>query len=62
MDHVSVLKLLREYSPKSISVGYISYRTGLSPTRIYEILERLQLYGLLIITSNDGEEQVTLIE
>ena len=34
----------------------------MSPNRVYEILERFQSYGLLIVISDDGEEQVTLIE
>lgn len=60
--HTQLLQVLRQYSPKSISVGYIAYLTHLSPNQIYECINYLQQQGISITISNDEEEQVLLQE
>jgi DNA-binding IclR family transcriptional regulator len=58
--HTKILQVLRQYSPKSISVGYIAYLTQLSPNQIYTVINYLQQQGISITISDDGEEQITL--
>ena len=62
MPHTQILRVLKKYYPNSISVGHISYVTGLTPNHIYECIHRLQQNGISISVSDDGEEQVKILK